>query len=67
MDSTRGWLCDILIARGDIEAANEEGIRDRQGALAQSNQITHQQRNAFLDWRNIHSITTGKLQMISLK
>ena len=37
VDSIRGWLCDILIARGDIEAAKEEGTRDRRGASIQKN------------------------------
>ena len=54
VDSICGWLCDILITRRYIEAAKEEGLRDQRGALALSNQITRQQRNAFLDWRNIH-------------
>ena len=54
VDSIRGWLCDILIARGDIEAAKEEGLRDRRGASAQSTQITYKQHKAFLDWRNVH-------------
>ena len=54
VDSIRGWLCDILIVRRDIEASKEEGLRDRRGDSAQSNQIKHQQRKVFLDWRNIH-------------
>ena len=31
VDSICGWLCDMLIARGDIDTAKEEGTRDRRG------------------------------------
>ena len=39
VDPIHGWLYDILTARGDIEAAKEEGLCNRRGSLAESNQL----------------------------
>ena len=49
----RGWLCTIFIARGDIAAAKEENLRDRQNSSPFTTNITDKQRKEFMDWRNI--------------
>ena len=51
--SIRGWLCDVLIARGKFIEATEEGLRNRQCTLVCHRQITNKQRKEFLDWRNV--------------
>ena len=53
VDCIRGWLCDMLIARGEIEAAKEESVKDRSSATINSTQISNQQRKEFMNWRNI--------------
>ena len=52
-DCIRGWLCNVLIARGDIEAAKEESIKDRSNTCVASQQVTPQQQREFMDWRNV--------------
>ena len=52
-DCIRGWLCDMLIARGDVQAAKDECLRPRLSNTVNSNYISARQRKEFLDWRNI--------------
>jgi len=53
VDYIRGWLCTILIARGDIAAAKEENMKDRRNSSPFPTNITDKQRKEFMDWRNI--------------
>ena len=53
-DSIRGWLCDMHIARGQMDKAEEEGIKDRSNLRAAMSDVTPQQRREFMNWRNIH-------------
>lgn len=52
VESIRGWLYNVMIARGDMAAAREENIKDRQHTNVASNNITEQQRNEFMNCRN---------------
>ena len=51
IENIRGWLCNILIARGDIDAAGEEGLKD--STVVASQTVTAQQCKEFLDWRKV--------------
>ena len=53
IDSIRGWLCDVYIARGQYQDAVEEGKLDRVSTTIGTTSVTAQQRKEFLDWRNI--------------
>ena len=53
IDSIRGWLCDMYIARGQYEEAVKEGGLDRASTTIGTTTVTAQQRKEFLDWRNI--------------
>ena len=53
-EDIRGWLCSVLIARGDIESAKVESSKDR-GNLSQTlPRLTANQQQAYLNWRNVH-------------
>ena len=52
-EDIRGWLCSILIARGDFESAKAEGKKDR-GILSHTlPRLTANQQKAYLDWRKV--------------
>ena len=53
VDCIRGWLCNVLIARGDIAAAQEESTKDRNHTCVASHHVTPQQQREFTDWRNV--------------
>ena len=54
IESVRGWLCSVMIARGDLEGAKEEGLKDR-GIMSRSQpQLSEREMRRYLDWRNIH-------------
>ena len=59
VESIRGWLCFVLIARGNIEAAQNESINDRGALSHQLPRLTAGQTQALLDWRRVclHSPT----------
>ena len=54
IDSTRGWLCSVLIARGDFDAARMENMTDRSDMRHTLPHLTHRQQQALLDWRRLH-------------
>ena len=54
IETIRGWLCSVKIARGDIDAARAEGLRDRGELSHEQPTLTEAQLSEFLDWRNIH-------------
>ena len=56
IDCIQGLLCDMLIACGDIAAAQDECSRVRPLQTVNSISISNRQRKEFMDWRNI-SIT----------
>ena len=52
-EDIRGWLCSILIARGDFESAKAEGKKYR-GILSHTlPRLTANQQKAYLDWRKV--------------
>ena len=49
----RGWLCSVKLARGDFEAAREEGLNDRGMATHAQPSLSVGQLNRFYNWKNI--------------
>ena len=54
MESIRGWLCSIKIARGDFEGAQIESLKDRGIKEHMQPKLSRREMNHFLDWRKIH-------------
>ena len=54
IESIRGWLCSVLIARGNVPAARDESTRDRDCLSYTLPRLTAQQQQAYLNWRNVH-------------
>ena len=54
MESIRGWLCSIKIARGDFEGAQTESLKDRGIKEHIQPKLSRREMNQFLDWRKIH-------------
>ena len=52
-DRIRGWLCSVLIARGEHEAARMEGRMDRGNRTHALPQLTAAQQEEYLDWRKV--------------
>ena len=53
IESVRGWLCSVKIARGDFDGARMESVKDR-GMLSHTQPIlTAREMRQFLDWRQI--------------
>ena len=53
MESIRGWLCSIKIARGDFEGAQLESMKDRGLKEHAQPKLSAREVNRFLDWRKI--------------
>ena len=53
IDMIRGWLCEILIARGDFASARLECLRDRGATSHTLPSLTATEVNKYLDWRNV--------------
>ena len=53
VDMIRGWLCEILIARGDFASARLESLRDRGDISHIVPSLTEQEIKKNLDWRNV--------------
>ena len=49
----RGWLCGILIARGDFASARLEYLRDRGDFSHVMPTLTDAEMRQYLDWRNV--------------
>ena len=49
----RGWLCEILIARGDFATARLECLRDRGDFSHVTLTLTDAEMRQYLDWRNV--------------
>ena len=57
MENIRGWLCNIYIARGNYEDAQEEGLKDRGNSTHKRPRLTLHQQRQYLDWRNVQLST----------
>ena len=53
----RGWLCAVLIARGDVEEAKKESTKDRGDLSHTLPRLTVNQQQAYIDWRRVHLAT----------
>ena len=53
VEGIRGWLCTVLLARGEINAAREESIVDRGNLFPILPRLTAGQQQALLDWRRV--------------
>ena len=49
----RGWLCEILIARGDLASARLESLRDRGEITNVIPTLTATEQLAYLDWGRV--------------
>ena len=54
LESIRGWLCSIKIARGDFEGAQVESMKDRGMKEHMQPKLSMREMNKFLDWRKVH-------------
>ena len=53
VDTIRGWLCDILIARGDFASAWIEYLRDRGDISHVIPTLSAAEMRKYLDWRHV--------------
>ena len=53
VDTIRGWLCDILIARGDFASARLESLRDRGDISHIIPNLSAVEMRKYLDWRRV--------------
>ena len=53
IESVRGWLCSIKIARGDFDGARTESMQDRGMQSHHQPLLTAREMNNYLDWRKI--------------
>ena len=49
----RGWLCEIMIARGDLASAWLESLRDRGETTHFIPILTAAEKRSYLDWRKV--------------
>ena len=54
LESIRGWLCSIKIARGDFEGAQVESMKDRGMKEHMQPKLSMREMNKFLNWRKVH-------------
>ena len=54
LESIRGWLCSIKIARGDFEGAQLESLKDRAIREHAQPKLSVREIHKFLDWRKVH-------------
>ena len=52
-DVIRGWLCEILIARGNLDAAWLESLRDRGDTTYSLPALTAAEMRKYCDWRQV--------------
>ena len=53
VEAIRGWLCDVLIARGDFDSARLECLKDSQEISHLVPALTPSQLRQYQDWRNV--------------
>ena len=49
----RGWLSEIMIARGDLASARLESLRDRGEITHVIPTLTATEQRSYLDWRKV--------------
>ena len=58
-EGIRSWLCEVYIARGNVEKAKDEQGKERRVGGEATTRISAMQRKQFLDWRNVKLSTKG--------
>ena len=53
IDVLRGWLCEILIARGNFAAARLESLQDRGESTYSLPTLTPNELQKYCDWRQV--------------
>ena len=53
VDMIHGWLCDILIAKGDFDSERLTFLRDRGEATHVLPALATVEMRSYLDWRNV--------------
>ena len=53
VEMIRGWLCEIMIARGDLASARLESLRDRGEITHVIPILTAAEKRSYLDWRKV--------------
>ncbi len=53
VETIRSWLCEIYIARGQLDKARLESLRDRGEVSHKIPNLTPTEINRYLDWRNV--------------
>ena len=53
MDVVRGWLCEMLIARGEFASARLESLRDRGEISHTLPSLSATEMRKYHDWRNV--------------
>ena len=53
METIRSWLCEVYIARGQLNKARLESLRDRGITNHNIPNLTSPEINKYLDWRNV--------------
>ena len=53
VEMIRGWLCEILISRGDFDSARLESLKDRDEISHVRPILNEREKQQFLDWRKI--------------
>ena len=54
VEMIRGWLCEIMIARGDFASARLKSLRDRGEVTHSMPTLTEAENRSYLNWRNVH-------------
>ena len=53
IETIRSWLCEIYIARGQLDKARLGSLKDRGEILHKIPNLTPTEINRYLDWRNV--------------
>ena len=53
LESLRGWLCSVKLARGDTEGAKQEGLNDRGLLSHKLPTLSTGQMRQYHNWNNI--------------
>ena len=53
VEMIRGWLCEFMIARGDLASVRLESLRDRGEIAHVIPTLTAAEKKSYLDWRKV--------------
>ena len=53
IETIRSWLCEIYVARGQLDKARLESLKDRGETLHKIPSLSPMKINRYLDWKNI--------------